>query len=120
MQEEGIMNMRAWLHRVAHNYVCETLRSAAVRKVVPLEDAGEQQLNDERAMPGADLLTDWIESARMLLAPREFECLELRAEGFEYNEIAAELAIRPGTVGALLHRASEKLRNRLLKKEKPA
>jgi RNA polymerase sigma factor (sigma-70 family) len=120
MQEECILNMRAWLHRVAHNYVCETLRSAAVSRAVPLEDAGEQQLQDERAMPGADRMTDWIEAARMMLAPREFECIELRAEGFDYTEIAAQLAIRPGTVGALLHRATEKLRNRLPKKERLA
>jgi DNA-directed RNA polymerase specialized sigma24 family protein len=44
------------------------------------------------------------------------QCVQLRSEGFDYTEIAAELAIRPGTVGALLHRATEKLRSRLWKK----
>ncbi len=120
MQGEEIQHPRAWLHRVAHNYVCDTLRSATVRTVVPLEDAGEDRLRDERGMPGGDLAADWIEAARMLLAPREWQCVQLRAEGFEYTEIATELAIRPGTVGSLLHRAAAKLRIQLRKKERPA
>ena len=120
MQGEAIQHERAWLHRVAHNYVCDTVRSVAVRTAVPLEDAGEDRLRDERGMPGADRAADWIEAARLLLAPREWQCVQLRAEGFDYTEIASELAIRPGTVGSLLHRATEKLRIRPRKKERPA
>ena len=120
MQGETIQNARAWLHRVAHNYICETLRSAAIRTAVTLEDAGEDRLRDERGMPGADRAADWIEAARLMLAPREWQCVQLRAEGFDYSEIAAELAIRPGTVGSLLHRATAKLSIRLRKKVRPA
>lgn len=120
VQGEDIQNARAWLHRVAHNYVCDTLKSAAFRSVVPLEEASEDRLRDDRSMPGADLAPDWIEAARLMLAPREWQCVQLRAEGFDYTEIASELAIRPGTVGSLLHRATEKLRIRLRKKERPA
>jgi RNA polymerase sigma-70 factor (ECF subfamily) len=120
VQGEVIQSARAWLHRVAHNYVCDTLRSAAIRTAVPLEDAGEDRLRDQRGTPGDDRAADWIEAARQLLAPREWQCVQLRAEGFDYTEIATELAIRPGTVGSLLHRAAEKLRTRMRKKERPA
>jgi RNA polymerase sigma factor (sigma-70 family) len=120
MQAEQIQNARAWLHRVAHNYVCETLRSAPVRTAISIEDAGEDSFRDERGTPGTDRAADWIEAAQMLLAPREWQCVQLRAEGFDYTEIATELEIRPGTVGSLLHRATEKLRIRLRKKERPA
>jgi RNA polymerase sigma factor (sigma-70 family) len=120
MQGEEIRNARAWLHRVAHNYICDTLRSPTFRAAVSLEDAGEDRLRDERATPGADRAADWIEAARLLLAPREWQCVQLRAEGFDYTEIATELAIRPGTVGSLLHRATEKLRIRLHMRERPA
>jgi RNA polymerase sigma factor (sigma-70 family) len=120
MQGEDIQNRRAWLHRVAHNYICETVRSAAIRMAVSLEDATEDRLRDERNAPGSDRVADWFESARLLLAPREWQCVQLRAEGFDYTEIAAELAIRPGTVGTLLHRATEKLSRRLWKKGRPA
>jgi RNA polymerase sigma-70 factor (ECF subfamily) len=120
VQGEGIKNARAWLYRVAHNYVCETLRSATVRTAVPLEEACEYRLQDERSMPGADRAAEWIEAAKQLLAPREWQCVELRAEGFDYTEIAIRLEIRPGTVGSLLHRAGEKLGVRLRKKVRPA
>ncbi|HTB96333.1 MAG TPA: sigma-70 family RNA polymerase sigma factor [Terracidiphilus sp.] len=116
MQGEEIKSPGAWLHRVAHNYVLEILKSAHVRRDVSLDEAGEGRLGDERSTPGSDSFGDWVESARQLLAPREWACLQLRSEGFDYTEIAAELAIRPGTVGALLHRATEKLRSRLRKK----
>jgi RNA polymerase sigma-70 factor (ECF subfamily) len=117
MQGEDIKYPRAWLHRVAHNYVCETLRSASVRSAVPFEDASEERLRDKRDLPGSDSAADWIEAARSLLAPREWQCVQLRAEGFDYLEIATELAIRPGTVASLLHRATGKLRIQLGKKE---
>ena len=120
MQGEDIQNARAWLHRVAHNYIGDTLKSATVRTAVPLEEAGDDRLRDERSMPGADLATEWIEAAKMLLAPREWQCVQLRAEGFDYTEIAMQLAIRPGTVGSLLHRATEKLLIRPRKKGRPA
>lgn len=116
MQDEQIQNVRAWLHRVAHNYVCETVRSAAIRKAVSIEDAGGDCFEDQRALPDAVQNGDWLDAVRSLLAPREWQCLQLRAEGFDYTEIAAELSIRPGTVGALLHRATEKLRSRLQKR----
>ncbi len=120
IQGEDIRHTRAWLHRVAHNYICETLRSAPVRTAVPLENATDDRIRDDRGLPGADHAADWIEAARSLLAPREWQCVQLRAEGFDYTEIATELAIRPGTVGSLLHRAAGKLRIRLRKKEGPA
>lgn len=118
MQGEEIQNARAWLHRVAHNYVCEVVRSASIRKAVPLEDAGESRLRDERATPGNDSAAEWIDAARQWLAPREWQCVQLRAEGFDYTEIATVLAIRPGTVASLLHRATDKLRMRLRKRER--
>jgi RNA polymerase sigma-70 factor, ECF subfamily len=119
MQGEEIQNARAWLHRVAHNYICEVLRSASIRKAVSLEDAGESRLRDERATPDNDRVADWIDAARILLAPREWQCLQLRVEGFDYTEIATAMAIRPGTVASMLHRATDKLRIRLRKKERP-
>jgi RNA polymerase sigma-70 factor, ECF subfamily len=118
VQGEQVQHHRAWLHRVARNYVCDTLRSATIRSAVSLEHAGEDRIRDERNTPGGDRAADWIEAARLLLAPREWQCVQLRAEGFDYTEIATELAIRPGTVGSLLHRATKKLQILLRRKER--
>lgn len=103
MQGESIRNSSAWLHRVAHNYICETMRSSAVRACVAL---CEETVSVEPKIMEAE----WDDAFRNLLAPREFECLRLRTEGFDYTEIAAAMSIRPGTVGTLLHRAVLKLR----------
>jgi RNA polymerase sigma-70 factor, ECF subfamily len=106
MQGETIRNPSAWLHRVAHNYICETVRSSAVQACVSLDEEtiGKAQVTPET---GA---VEWEEAFKNVLAPREFECLRLRTEGLDYIEIAAAMSIRPGTVGALLHRVGQKMR----------
>ncbi len=105
MQGETIRNRSAWLHRVAHNFICETVRSSAVRACVALD---EGTVGKMPAAPEAEN-AEWEEIFRNLLAPREFECLQLRTEGLDYIEIATAMSIRPGTVGALLHRVAHKV-----------
>src|ERR1017187_11033143 len=106
MQGETIRNPSAWLHRVAHNYICETVRSSAVQACVSLDEEalGKAQVPPETAS------VEWEEVFKNLLAPREFECFRLRSEGLDYIEIAAAMSIRPGTVGAVLHRVGQKIR----------
>jgi RNA polymerase sigma factor (sigma-70 family) len=106
MQGETIRNPSAWLHRVVHNYICETVRSSAVRACVALD---EETLGSAQVAPQTGAV-EWEEAFRALLAPREFECLRLRTEGLDYSEIADAMSVRPGTVGALLHRVSQKMR----------
>lgn len=106
MQGEIIRNPSAWLHRVAHNYICETVRSSAVQACVTLD---EEALGRMQVAPEIGNV-EWEQAFRNLLAPREFECLQLRSEGFDYTEIADAMSIRPGTVGALLHRVGQKMR----------
>jgi RNA polymerase sigma-70 factor, ECF subfamily len=106
MQGETIRKPSAWLHRVAHNYICETVRSSAVQACVSLD---EQALGIAQVAPETGNV-EWEEAFRNLLAPREFECLRLRTEGLDYIEIAAAMSIRTGTVGALLHRVGQKMR----------
>ena len=106
MQGETIRNPSAWLHRVAHNYIVETVRSSAVQACVALDEEalGKAQVEPET---GSIELEDTFKA---MLAPREFECLKLRTEGLDYSEIADAMSIRPGTVGALLHRVGQKMR----------
>lgn len=106
MQGDVIQNRSAWLHRVAHNYICETVRSSVVRASVALD---ENEIEPVQSAAQSEVV-EWREILEKLLAPREVECLRLRTEGFDYNEIAAQMSIRPGTVGTLLHRAVRKLR----------
>lgn len=112
MQGETIRNPSAWLHRVAHNYICETVRSSAVQACVSLDEKalGRMQVAPETGN------VEWEQTFRSLLAPREFECLRLRSEGLDYIEIADAMSIQSGTVGSLLHRVGRKLRVALRRK----
>jgi RNA polymerase sigma-70 factor (ECF subfamily) len=104
-----IENPRAWLYRVLHNYLLDRLSTAAMKCEVSSDNA--DGLPDAAGDPETRMQT--TQAARDIasrLTPREFECLRLRTEGFSYEEIAAVLGVRPGTVSALLPRAYSKLR----------
>ena len=106
MQGETIRNTSAWFHRVLHNYIVETVRSSTVQACVALDDGA---VGEVYAEPDTGYV-EWENAFKATLAPREFECLKLRTEGLDYNEIADAMSIKSGTVGALLHRVSKKMR----------
>ena len=104
-----IENPRAWLYRVLHNYLLDRISTAAMKCEISAEDTDgvPDAGGDPEAMVQRNQAAREIASR---LTSRELECLSLRAEGFSYEEIAAILGIRPGTVGALLPRVYSKLR----------
>jgi RNA polymerase sigma-70 factor (ECF subfamily) len=104
----SIENPRAWLYRVLHNYLLDRQAKASIKREVGSEEAVEPQ--DRTQDPEARVARS--QAARQIeqdLTGREFECLLLRAEGMSYEEVAAVLGIRSGTVGALLARVRRKL-----------
>ncbi len=105
-----IESQRAWLYRVVRNYVLEGLGATAGSREVDAEAL--ERLAGVEDDPEARLRRS--EAAREIasvLSSRELECLRLRVEGLSYEEIAAALGIRTGTVGALLARVYAKLRS---------
>ncbi|MBM3744254.1 MAG: RNA polymerase sigma factor [Acidobacteria bacterium] len=107
---EQLRNLAAWLYRVTRN--CHFARQRAGPA------AREVALDSESCVlhrgPNPESLYQKRELARQALgrlAPRELECVRLRAEGLSYAEIAEVLNIRSGTVGALLSRAFQKCRS---------
>jgi len=103
-----IEHPRAWLIRVACNYLLGRRRSAAVAR----EDAVEVErvaalADDPEALA---TLSQRAREIRARLSGREWDCLRLRAEGLSYAEIGERLGVRQGTIGALLSRVHEKLR----------
>ncbi len=102
-------NPRTWLFRVLRNYVIDCNRRLKSAHMVNLEAA--DQIPDSRR--AADITCQQNEGLRCALSSlsyREHECIQLRLDGFSYDEIAHILQIRPGTVGALLTRAFGKIR----------
>ena len=100
---------KAWLFQVVRNFLLDALKASSARKEVGLEAVGRWA--DKRPDPESEYR--FAEMSRRLwelLSPRELECFRLRAEGLRYDEIAAVLTLRSGTVGALLARVQKKMR----------
>ena len=96
---------------MAHNLAVDSLlrdrRHRAISNVVASALATPE--NNER-----DLIErDWLENVNRAvgqLSRQQRACLELRARGMQYSEIAAVLKIRTSTVGEFLRRAMKQLR----------
>ena len=114
-QGEEITQARPWLHRVAQNLIYDWLRSARAHRLVPLDDVVTEAAEQHSSLNAID----WMPAAQQALAPREWQCVRLRVEGMDYAEIATALHIQQGTVGALLNRATTKLRQLFREKERP-
>lgn len=108
----SIRNARAWIFRVAHNLAGDQRDSRVSGYTVwpagceqgedPASNAEEKVLAQERCRR--------VRSALARLSPQERHCLELRAEGLRYREIAEALGIRVPTVQTFLARAVGKLK----------
>jgi RNA polymerase sigma factor (sigma-70 family) len=106
-----IKNPRAWLYQVLKNYMSDRFQSGAARREVKVEYLDQiATLSDdpERLVQNTQTARDIAAS----LSRRELQCLRLRTEGLSYSEIGQAMAVRQGTVSALLARAYEKLRKR--------
>jgi RNA polymerase sigma-70 factor (ECF subfamily) len=103
-------NPRPWLFAVALNLVREDGRRAVRQgrrlELLRTEDRGEQgPENDyERNERSAS-----VHAALAALNERDREALLLKAEGFNYEEIAATLGLSKGAVGTTLARARRRL-----------
>jgi len=110
-QGQSVRNIRAWVFRVAHNLVIDRQK----RKLVPgqLDVALWDQTQDPA--PGAEqrMLDEEkdkrLHKALAQLSSQEKECLELRAEGLSYQEIADILEMRLPTLVKFLGRIIKKL-----------
>jgi RNA polymerase sigma-70 factor (ECF subfamily) len=106
---EQIREPKGWLFRVARNYLIDYLRESSRRNETGIDEARNVSAHEENPEALLQRKETW---SRLLdsLAPRELECLHLRAAGLRYREIAEVLRIRCGTVGALMARMAEKAR----------
>jgi RNA polymerase sigma factor (sigma-70 family) len=100
---------RAWVYRVMHNYLSDRQKEYRVRNETSIDYISTrlcQKENPERKCLHREL---WG-LVRNTLTAREYACFRLRSDGLRYDEIAATLRVRSGTVGALLSRAVRKMR----------
>ena len=106
-----VLNLRAWLFRVAHNLSLRVRsREKAFRSVDPDWERFTSLTveSPERAMLDREKMRK-VQSALETLSPQQRNCLYLRAEGLRYREIAEVMGISLSTVNEFLRRAIARL-----------
>jgi len=112
---QDIENVRAWIFRVAHNLAIDEQRKRGPLEFLDAETW--EVVGKESPDPAPDVEQTILErekQARLLralskLSPQERHCLNLRAEGLRYREIAEVLGIRIPTVVTFLTRGIKKI-----------
>lgn len=115
---QSIDNVRSWTFRVAHNLAVDHLR-----RISPLEQASPElwqaKIDRPAHEPNAEqrLLKQEqhqrLRRAMNRLSPQERYCLDLRAEGLVYREIAEVLGISVSSVNTFLTRGVRKIAGEL-------
>ncbi len=107
-------NLRAYLYRVAHNWITDHYR----RRPPPTSNLDEVQLEDDSNLPLALLEKQQQERVRAAIAhltPDQRQVIALKYyEGWKNKEIAETLEKPIGAIKALQHRAIAALRRMLL------
>ena len=112
---QPVGSARAWVFREAHNLAID--RKRAAKYCAPMDALSWAELcqirQDGSPNPEERVLEqekfEKLHTALARLSPQERQCMDLRAEGFRYREIAEILAISPSSVAEFLRRALKKL-----------
>lgn len=108
----AIQNVRAWLLRVAHNLALNAISAKSFRTADLSEtSAATTRTIEDRLITEEQRSRLHAEIAR--LSTQQRGCLELRAQGMRYREIAEIMGISTSAVGEFLRRAISKLREAL-------
>jgi RNA polymerase sigma factor (sigma-70 family) len=104
-------NPRPWLFAVALNLVREDGRRASTRgrRLELLRNEGDSPAGGPDVELERNEDTARVRAALATLKERDREALLLKAEGFDYEEIAATLGLAQGAVGTTLARARRRL-----------
>jgi RNA polymerase sigma-70 factor (ECF subfamily) len=112
-------NLYGWVFQVARNYLRDVRKSTRQQRTVHLDDATSRDggMADSQHSPEHCALDDErtrrLHAAIEKLPEQQRECMLLRSSGLRYREIAGVMGIDISNVGALVHRASTRLREEL-------
>lgn len=103
----------SWLHRLAVNTLLENVRTEKRRtaRVLPIDDTS--RLPGAARASGIELKMDMEKAIASLPKGARLAFVLHDVEGYQHQEIAAQLSVSVGTVKAQLHRARRLLRERL-------
>ena len=110
---------KLWLMRTVRNLCIDRIRRVKVRSEVGdgdevVEAEADQHTPSPEKLTESGQLGQVIEDALGALSPQDRSVIVMReVQGLPYDEIASILEMPLGTLKARLHRARERLRNRL-------
>jgi RNA polymerase sigma-70 factor (ECF subfamily) len=106
-------NVPGWLYRVAHNLALKRRRAIQRQPTYGSRDDLASQRIDPALDPEARLVLDdrrrRLRAVVGALSDRDRQCLQLRAEGRTYRDIAAALRLSLGSVAKSITRALARL-----------
>ena len=106
-------NLKGWLFQVAHNLALRHRRRMRRRAGGPWDQAAAERRADPSPDPEARLhgaeRRRRMQSVIHAMPERDRRCLQLRAEGLRYREIASTLGISLGAVAKSLTRSIARL-----------
>ena len=107
-------NLRGWVFRVARNLALKrrARRGGSARIVYAggvVQDRIDPASNPEERLLAGQRQSQ-LQAVLRALPDRDRQCLQLRAEGLRYREIAAVLGVSVGTVAGSLARAATRVR----------
>ena len=114
-KDTRIENVRAWVFRVAHNLAMNQQKRPRIIEAV--DESEWWRLCQERSDPASNSEQRLLHEEKRMrvmramksLSPQERHCLDLRAEGLCFREIAEVLEIRISTVETFLDRGIRKI-----------
>ncbi len=114
---DSIRNWRAYLKTMATSASCDYLRKSFHQRelsdqvvTLPLTQSQQHQLSAPEQNVASQQQLHQLRQALTTLKPQEAEVFVLRTiEELSYQEIAEQMVINQSHVGALLHRAKQKL-----------
>lgn len=115
LRGRSVDSIPAWIFRVAHNLAIDLQRRRQVENAAGCIQGALAQ--KQAADCATSIESNVLEREKLLLVraamekltPQERQCLELRAEGLRYREIAEILGIAIPTVQTFLSRAVKKM-----------
>ncbi|MFD1885756.1 sigma-70 family RNA polymerase sigma factor [Paenibacillus wenxiniae] len=109
----------AWLHRVLTRIAYDYMDKKARERRLQNKQEQYYDLNESITPDGEATMIQQQEQAELhelldQLPERDKQALLMKYSGYSYSEIAEQLQLRPPIVGTLLHRATNKLRKKML------
>lgn len=112
-----VENVRAYLYRVAHNWITDHYRRQPLPPLSLDSDRHEEPNSNPSVVVAIELERERIRAALLRLPPEQRQVIELRfLEDWSHKEVAAALGKSEEATRALQHRALATLRRYLIEK----